>query len=207
LSDKTPLIIPAASSLHKAVEAIRNGGVVAFPTETFYGLGADPFNPAALERLFTLKGREAGKAISVIIKDRASLDALAAPVPLEAELLIKKFWPGPLTIIFSAAGIVPDLLTGGTGRIGVRVSSSPETQRFVEALSGPITATSANPSGKTPPSTAEEVIGYFDGRIDVVIDGGRLFAAVPSTVVDVTGPGIRVLREGAILSSEIISTG
>lgn len=204
MSDTKPLIIPASSPLEEAVEAVKRGGVVAYPTETFYGLGCDPFNPESVKRLFVLKGREIINPVSIIIEDRKALDYVVRVVPSRAEWLMERFWPGPLTIIFEASDRVPQALIGGGHGIGVRISSSPYTQRFISALHAPLTATSANPSGAPPPSTAEEVVGYFGGSLDVVIDGGRLTATAPSTVVDVTGHDIKVLREGAIPVAEIL---
>lgn len=201
---KKPLILGADSPLDAALEAFKRGGITAYPTETFYGLCVDPFNKKAIEDLFSLKGRSEKNPVSVIVADKEMLGSVVEDIPTKAELLIKKFWPGPLTIIFKAHPSVPSELTANTGKIGVRVSGSPVSTRLSLALGSPITATSANPSGKKPPVTAKEVIDYFDGSIDVLIDGGRLPGKSGSTIVDITGEKAVIIREGEIPSSEVL---
>lgn len=198
-----PIIIDRDAPLEEAIRAFKSGGVIAYPTETFYGLGVDPFNPKAIENLFRLKGRPGDRPVSLIIAGRAALAGLADEVPGAAERLIERFWPGPLTVVFKAHGQIPSILTANTGKIGLRASSSPAAMRLVSALDSPITATSANPSGEKPPKTAKEVLDYFDGRLDVLMDGGVLPGRLGSTVVDVTGAGLRVIREGEIPLDEI----
>lgn len=187
----------------KALEVFRTGGVIAYPTETFYGLGIDPFNIEAVKRLFLLKGRPAKSPISLIIKDRLMLTELVQGVPPVAERLIKKFWPGPLTIILRAKAGLPAELLANTGKVGVRISSNPVAQRLVEELNSPITATSANPSGKEPPRSSSEVIEYFNGSIDMLIDGGVLTGRYGSTVVDITDNRVEIIREGEIPASKL----
>ncbi len=193
-----PTFLPA-----KVVEVFGAGGVIAYPTETFYGLGVDPFNIEAVKRLFQLKGRPAKSPISLIIKDRPMLNKLVEGVPPVAERLIKEFWPGPLTIIFRAKTVLPAELLANTGKVGVRISSNPVARRLVEALDSPITATSANPSGKEPPRRPSEVIGYFNGSIEMLIDGGELSGRYGSTIVDITENRIEILREGEIPASRL----
>lgn len=199
-----PLILNASAALDEALRAFKGGGVIAYPTETFYGLCVDPFNKEAVEKLFTLKGRSPKSPISVIISDVSMLNEIAAGVTPSADALMKRFWPGPLTIIFKASSKVPPELLGSTGKIGVRVSGSPVARRLSETLSSPITATSANPTGKSPPNSPEEVIGYFNGTIDILIDGGRLPGRSGSTVVDASGEGIRIVREGEVPTEDIL---
>lgn len=201
----SPLILNASSTLDAAREVFKRGGVIAYPTETFYGLCVDPFNAEAVQKLFTLKGRSAKNPVSVIIPDVSMLEEVAIEVPPAARVLIKKFWPGPLTLVFKARSNVPPLLLGSTGKIGVRVSSSPVAKRLSEALSSPITATSANPSGSPPPASAEKVLAYFNGSIDVLIDGGRLPGRLGSTVVDATGERLTVVRAGEVPTEEILN--
>ncbi len=198
-----PLIIKASSPLDPAVKILSEGGVIAYPTETFYGLGVNAFNAAAVERLVKLKGRPGGKPISVIIKDACVLKTVAREVPPEATRLIKRFWPGPLTIVFKAVDGLPEALTGGGATIGVRVSAHPTAGRLAAELSVPLTATSANPSGEPPPVTPEEVLSYFGSGLDAIIDGGRLPGKSASTVVDVTGEEPKILRAGAIDPEEL----
>jgi len=200
---KKPLISGPDFPPEKVREVFKNGGVIAYPTETFYGLGVDPFNIRAVKRLFLLKGRPEKNPISLIIKDRLMLERLVQGVPHAAEKLIEKFWPGPLTIIFKAKAHLPAELLANTGKVGVRVSSNPVAQRLVEELDSPMTATSANPSGKEPPRSPSEVIGYFNGSIDMLIDGGALAGRFGSTIVDITNDRIEIIREGAIPASKL----
>lgn len=200
-----PAILTASSPLEEAVSAFKSGGIIAYPTETFYGLGVDPFNARAVEALFSLKGRPFGKPVSVLIKDTAMLPLVVSAVSEHAKRLINKFWPGPLTIIFKASHALPPLVTANTGTIGVRVSSSFAAQRLLFALDSPITATSANPSAKPAPATPQEVLNYFDGKIDVLIDAGKLSGRLGSTVVDATGAGVKIVREGEIPSEKILN--
>jgi L-threonylcarbamoyladenylate synthase len=203
MPEKPPLVITPEDSLLPALEAFKKGGVIAYPTETFYALGIDPSNEKAAKSLFALKGRPADRPVSLIIKDEAMLSLVVCDVPEIARRLMKKFWPGPLTIVFKARGLSASI-TAGTGTVGVRVSSSPVVAALIKEIDSPITATSANPCGKPPARSAEEVLRYFDGRVPVIIDGGLLTARLPSTVVDVSRGAIKVIREGAIAKEEII---
>lgn len=175
-----------------------------YPTETLYGLGVDVLNPAALERLLQLKVREAGKPVSVLVGDRRMLDDLVADVSSEAEALIERFWPGPLTLVFAARDDVPLGLTGGSGTIGARISSDPTARALTMALGRPLTAPSANPAGMKPPMRIEEARAYFGDAIDFYLDGGDLPGEPASTVVDVR-QGLRLLRAGAIDFEEILN--
>lgn len=199
------LIIDSPHALNKVKETLVRGRVIAYPTETFYGLGVDAFNEDAIKRVFDLKGREEGKPIPILVKDREMLLEVVEAIPPLAEDLIKGFWPGPLTIVFKARPILPAILTGGTGKVGVRVSSNPIAQRIVEAFGKPLTTTSANPSGQMPATTVQEVADYFGGRIDLIIDGGPLPGRLGSTVVDVTGEGLVIMREGEVRPEELYS--
>jgi len=204
-----PVVIEAAGAktpLAPAVEALKKGGVVAYPTETFYGLAIDPFNPSAIERLFGLKGRPADNPISLIIADPTMLDSVVAEVPRVAAALMDRFWPGPLTLVLKASTKVPPSLVAGTGKVGVRLSSHPIARALSAAFKSPITATSANPSGLKPPATAQEVLDYFSGSIDVLIDAGKLQGRLGSTVVDASGVEAVVLREGEVPSSDVFKT-
>jgi L-threonylcarbamoyladenylate synthase len=185
-------------SLDEAVSAFKRGGVIAYPTETFYGLGVDPFNPGAIEKLFRLKGRSFKDPIPLIAARADAVEAIVEEVGPIGQSLIERYWPGPLTIIFNAKKTLPGVLTAHTGKVGVRVPGSYEAQRLASAVGSLITSTSANPTGSPPPNSAKGVLDYFDGLIDVIIDGGTLAARKPSTVVDVTGGTIELIREGAI---------
>ncbi len=198
-----PLIIKPQDPLEEAKRAFKSGGVVAYPTETFYGLSVDPFNVDAIERLFSLKGRSGTSPVSVIIADKELLSRVAVEIPSSALELIDRFWPGPLTLVLMAHPDIPPPLIANTGKIGVRVPGSPVARRLSEYLSSPITATSANPSGKRPPVESKEVLAYFNGEIDVLIDGGSLPGRLGSTVVDLTEGKVRIIREGEIASAEV----
>jgi L-threonylcarbamoyladenylate synthase len=185
------------STVDRAGRLLRDGGAVVYPTETLYGLGVDAFNADALDRLLALKVRDASKPISVLVSDVTMLAEVAAAVPAAAERLIERFWPGPLTLVFSARPDLPAGLTAGSGSIGVRVSSDATAQALVAALGRPLTAPSANPAGMTPPRRIDEARAYFGTSVDLYLDGGTLPGEPASTVVDVRG-GFRLLRAGAI---------
>ncbi|HLA50983.1 MAG TPA: L-threonylcarbamoyladenylate synthase [Thermodesulfobacteriota bacterium] len=194
----------SGSGWKRVRDIFKKSGMIAYPTETFYGLGVDPFNEIAIKKLFALKGREFDKPVSILIKDKKMLLTVVEAISPLAEILIKKFWPGPLTIIFKAKKSIPSILTGGTGKIGVRISNNPIAQKLLEEIDSPITTTSANPSGEKSPVTANKVMGYFGNKIDLILDGGMLYGKLGSTVVDVTEGELIVIREGEI-SVEAIS--
>ncbi|GMR05115.1 MAG: hypothetical protein BMS9Abin23_1051 [Thermodesulfobacteriota bacterium] len=198
------ILVRASDAPDRAIAILRNGGIVAYPTETFYGLGADPFNMDAVKRLFALKGRPPEKPLPLIIKDRPMLSGLVEEVPRPAEILIKRYWPGPLTIIFMAKENVPESITAGSGKVAVRVSSGEACRLLLEGFNSPLTSTSANPSGKAPARSAGEVLEYFNGSIDLLIDGGGLAGELGSTIVDVTGGRPCIVREGAVPTQEIL---
>jgi len=180
--------------------------VVAFPTETSYGLAVDPLHPAALARLFALKGREEGKPVLVIVDDLAQLAGLTAWIPPVYRPLMARFWPGPLTLVFPAASAgLPALLTGGTGTVGARVSSHPVAARLVRAVGRPITATSANLSGLLPAASALEVIAQLGHGVDLVLDGGCTPGGPGSTVAGLRDGVLCLLRAGVIPFVEILS--
>ncbi|MFA6412791.1 MAG: L-threonylcarbamoyladenylate synthase, partial [Syntrophales bacterium] len=193
----------APSGIEKAVAILEAGGVVAFPTETFYGLAADAMNEKAVDRLFEIKGRSFNNPIALIISKEDDLDLLTDNVPKEAETLMAAFWPGPLTLVFRASPSVSPRLTAGTGKIGVRISSHPIAQALAAGLGRPVTATSANPSGERECITAEEVRGQMANRQFTIIDGGPTPGGRGSTFLDVTVDPPALLREGAIHSKAI----
>ena len=182
---------------------IKQGGVIAFRTDTFYGLGADPFDREAVARIRTLKGREDDKPILLLISDADQLGRLIIAPTKEFQELAAKFWPGPLTIIGKAVAELPEEITAGTGTVGVRLPADAEVRHLVRECGGVLTATSANPAGREPARSAEEVRSYFPEGLDSIIDGGEVTAIEPSTVVDATVSPARVVREGAIPASLI----
>ncbi len=195
-----PEIISADSPDYsrRAAAVIRKGGIVAFPTETYYGLGVNPFNRDALKRLFKVKQRSQSKAILVIIDDLAQLSQLIAYFPEPYRPLVDLHWPGPLTLVFPAIPSLPDLLTGGSGTIGVRMSSSITATGICRASGIPVSATSANISGEPPSTCVDDVLGYFNDSIDLVIDGGINAAPQCSTIVALEDGRVRTLRPGII---------
>ena len=177
--------------------AVRRGGLVVFPTETVYGLGVDARQPAAVERLVRVRGRDDGKPILVLVRDLAMASLVACAVSPAAERLARQFWPGPLTLVLPARAGLPAALTAGTGTIGVRVSSHPQAAALVAALDGPLTAPSANPPGLDPAHSAAAARGYFGTAVDHYLDGGGLPGGA-STVAVAEGNTVRVLRAGPI---------
>jgi L-threonylcarbamoyladenylate synthase len=186
------------ASLLPALETMKAGGVVAYPTETFYGLGVDAFNENAIEKIYAIKKRDFSQPLSVLIPRQDSLSKYAREVSGLARKLTDRFWPGPLTLVVSATPCLPALLCSQTNRIAVRVSSHPIAQALTEGLGSPITATSANISGAPSPTTPEEVRGQLGNTIDLIIDGGQTAGNKPSTIVDVTQSPPQLIREGAI---------
>lgn len=190
----------AASTVPVLADRMRHvlgaSGLVAVPTESFYGLAVAPFDERALARLWQAKGRSDGKPILVLIGDKLQMEPFVRSVTPAATVLMNAFWPGPLTIVFSAAAGVSDAVTAGTGSVGIRLSA---WQPLVDLLRrvGPVTGTSANREGMPPPCSAEEVQRCFGDEIDLIVDAGSTPGGRPSTVVDVRGP-VRIVREGAI---------
>lgn len=186
-----------ATGVRSASRVLAAGGLVVYPTETVYGLAADATNAKAVERLVALKGREPGKAIALLVADRAMAESLALGVPPAAALMMERFWPGPLTIVLDAQPSLPAPLTAGTGTIGLRVSSHPVATALVRALGRPVTAPSANPAGCRAPVCVEAALAYFGEGVELYLDGGRVAGEPSSTVVDARD-AVRVLRAGAI---------
>jgi len=170
--------------------------VVGLPTETFYGLGVNPFDEMAVERLFRIKGRTDGKALLILIGDRTQIPLLAGTISPIVALLMNAFWPGALTILIPALPTLPPKLTAQSGLVGIRLSSCVPLVRLLQ-LTGPVTGTSANRAGEHPACTAQEVERTFGSDVDMVIDAGRTPGGLPSSVVDAQEP-VRLIREGAI---------
>jgi len=182
----------------RAAKIVSEGGVIAFRTDTFYGLGVDPFNSAAVAKIRELKGREENKPILLLLSDASVADRFIADRSKAFEDVAEKFWPGPLTIVGVAVSNLPQEITAGMGTVGVRVPADRDVRELVRVCGGALTATSANPSGREPARSAHEVLDYFGDWIDLVIDGGEVTATQPSTVLDVTTSPPRVVREGAV---------
>ncbi len=194
------------ANLNRAVAVLNGGGVVAFPTETFYGLAVDPLNPLALNHLYALKQRDISKPILTLVDDRESLFSLVQDIPGIYEDLMQEFWPGPLTLIFQARLNLPVLLTAGTSTVGIRQSSHPFARQLLRAFGRPLTATSANLSGRAAAVDAYGVRAQFGTKIDMVFDGGRTPGILGSTIVGLEGERLRLIREGAVPFAEILRT-
>jgi L-threonylcarbamoyladenylate synthase len=193
------MIVPDNRQSHnQAAKLVAAGGVIAFRTDTFYGLGADPFNPNAIARIRKLKGRQETKPILLLISDADEVARFIATRSETFASIAKRFWPGPLTLIGLACPELPEELTAGTKTIGLRLPNEENVRALVRACGGALTATSANVSGKQPARTAKEVEEYFPEGIDLIIDSGEVTATQPSTVVDSSGLQARLIREGAI---------
>ena len=184
--------------LIRSAEILANGGIIAYPTETFYGLGADVTNEKAIEKIFAVKGRNFKNPISLIIGQVDDTYPLVQDVPEVAKKLMKAFWPGALTIVFLAADKISPLLTAGSGKIGLRVSSHPIAMGIVQKLKRPLTATSANLSGAPECTRASEVAEQIGNKISAIIDLGDTPSTKGSTIIDVTYDPPVILREGVI---------
>ncbi len=183
--------------MREAARVLTLGGVIAFPTETFYGLGTAALDAAAVDRLLALKGRPLGKPVLVLV-DSIAMAETVAEISSAARALMERHWPGALTLVMAARACVPAGITAGTGTVGVRMSPHPVARGLVVALGVPVTAPSANPSGAEPPSTVAEVLRHFEGSLDLVLDGGATPGGAPSTVLDVTVDPPHILRPGAV---------
>jgi L-threonylcarbamoyladenylate synthase len=197
----------AASTVPVLADRVRRmlgeSGLVALPTESFYGLAAAPFDERALARLWQVKGRSEGKPILILIGNRSQLEPFVRSIPPAATVLMTAFWPGPLTIVFPAADELSDAVTAGTGSVGIRLSAWPPLIDLLCRV-GPVTGTSANYEGAPPPRRAEEVQDSLGDSVDLIVDAGPTPGGRPSTVIDVQGP-IRIIRDGAIERSAIVA--
>jgi L-threonylcarbamoyladenylate synthase len=188
--------------LEDGIAALQAGELVVYPTETFYAIGADAFSSIALRRLFRVKGREPGRPVGLIAADSAMAFSVAREIPLEARRLADAFWPGPLTIVMPARDGIADELAGPDG-VGVRVSPNQVARALSAGLGRPITATSANLSGDAPASKLEEARAGLAEKVKVYLEGGKLTASAPSTVVAVNSSGWKMVRVGAISENQI----
>ncbi len=190
---------PDKTAIKKAVDIIKKGGLVAFPTETVYGLAADYLNKKAIERLYDIKKRPKNKPFTIHIAGIDALSRLSCRICPFSKELIERFWPGPLTFILNS--------TKNSEKVGVRMPNNKVALEFILACDTPVVAPSANISGKTPPYSAEDVLRDLGGMIDLVLDGGRVDIGVESTVIDMSALPYRIIREGAINKSRIADVG
>lgn len=199
----THLMPATPAAIHRAAEVLRRGGLVAFPTETVYGLGALATNDDAVRAMFAAKGRPADHPVIVHLADASQLRDWARDIPETAQRLASAFWPGPLTIILRRSEKAGALVTGGLDTIGLRVPAHPVARQLLNELSGAIAAPSANRFGRVSPTTAEHVLAELNGRIDLILDGGPCEVGLESTIVDLSGDQPAVLRPGGITLEQI----
>ena len=191
--------------LPRALEILRNGGLVAFPTDTVYGLGALAFDGKAVESIYLAKDRPVEKAIPVLIWDASDLEKISDDIPERTRALASRFWPGPLTLLVPKKPTLPESVSA-TATVAVRVPDHAVARELLRAA-GPMAVTSANLSGQASPSTAQEVLAQLNGRIDLILDGGTTPGGVPSTLVDCSSNEIKILRAGPITLAELLSEG
>jgi L-threonylcarbamoyladenylate synthase len=197
------LAASASDTIARALEILRAGGLVAFPTDTVYGLGCRVFDGQAVQSIYNAKDRPVEKAIPVLLGDPEDLEKVAINIPISARRLAARFWPGPLTILVPKKSELPEAVSA-TKTVGVRMPDHSVARSLLRAA-GPMAVTSANMSGQVSPSTAEDVLAQLNGRIPLIIDGGKTPGGMPSTVVDCNGEKISVLREGPITEVQLIS--
>lgn len=196
---------PQPALIVEAVRIIEKGGVVMFPTSFIYGLGADAFNVDAIDRVFRIKKRPYNKPLSVLVKNQEALYRLVQYIPTYALIIMNRFWPGKITIVFKAKDGLPENLTAGTGTIGVRIPEYTAACALVKALNNPITGTSANFSGNVGCSQISELDPLIADKPDLILDAGPLEGGAGSTVIDVTGNRPTILRHGAIAAKDIFA--
>ena len=189
--------------IKKAISILKKGGVVAYPTDTVYGLGACMTDTAAVDRIFQVKGRPKGMALPVLLADKVQMESIVTSVPLSARRLADEFFPGALTIILPKSDIVPDIITGGGRTVALRIPDHRVPLALIKGLGKPIVGTSANLSGQPSALTAAEVQAQIGDKIDMVIDGGRCPGGVESTVIDLSGKKPVIRRQGAISFEEL----
>lgn len=202
-SGETKTLLADPESVEQAIGLLRAGAIVAFPTDTVYGVGADCLDAAAVERLFQAKLRPRGKPIALLAGLRMDLSAVVARWPQRAAVLAERFWPGALTVVVDATPRLPVAVTAGSGKIGIRVPNHPIAQALIGGLGRPVAATSANLSGQASPRTARDVAASLAGRVPLILDAGPCPGGVESTVVDVTFDPPLILRLGAISPEQI----
>ncbi len=190
--------------LEEAVTVIKQGGVVAFPTETYYGLAVDPFQEKALEKIFKLKQRPPDKAILTLVDARAKLAQLTARIAPVYKPLMDHFWPGPVTLLFPGKVGLSSLLTGDNQSIGIRISSHPLALNICKMIGQPITATSANLSGRVAAATAKDVARQLGTGVDFIVDGGSTSGGKGSTIVGADGSNLRLIRKGVVPFAAIL---
>jgi L-threonylcarbamoyladenylate synthase len=192
-----------ALQVDRAIEILKAGGIVAFPTDTVYGLGGDVFNIEAAERIYSVKQRPRSLPLPVLLADLTQVTAVADSVPDIARFLMKRFWPGELTLVLPKGALIPEIITADKGKVAIRIPNHIVPPALIRGLGAPIIGTSANISHKPSPLTAQEVEQQLGSQIDLIVDMGRCPGGLESTVVDVTGETPVILRQGIIPEDEI----
>jgi L-threonylcarbamoyladenylate synthase len=194
---------PNPSKIGRAVDLLIGGKLVAFPTDTVYGIGADVFNEEAVSRIFAAKNRDASKPLQVLIAQKSDLQKIARDRSGILDRLASEFWPGPLTLVMPARGDFPRWVSCGRDTVGVRMPANAVALRMIEAFGAPIASTSANISGLPDPVSAEEVMEYLGGAVELILDGGRTPGSVPSTVLDISVRPPVILRQGKLTAEDL----
>lgn len=192
-------------NLLPAAEIIKKGGLVAVPTETVYGLAANGLSEDAVKKLYEVKGRPEKKPISLLVTGMEQAEKFCRDIPEEAYLLAEKFFPGPVTIILKKRDVVPDTVTAGGDTVGIRCPANPLTAELIELAGVPLAAPSANISGMPSPKDVDAVLGYFDGKIDCAVDGGKCSLGIESTIIDMTEKPFKILRQGYLSAEEVFN--
>ncbi len=186
------------SLIKEAASFLKKGGIIAYPTETFYGLGGDATKESVIQQIYRLKGRNPQKPLLILVSRMEEIYPLVLFVTPEAKIMMEHFWPGPLTLVFHSSPSLPKSLTGESGKVGIRISPDPICQVLLKYLEKPLVSTSANPAGKKPAQSASQVLEYFGEKLGMILDGGERKSTLPSTVVDVSEDLPKVIRKGVI---------
>ncbi len=189
--------------IESIVNVLQEGKIIVYPTDTFYGLGADSFSEEGIRKIYALKQRDFSKPLSVVISDIDALPKIARDIPPLFDSIAREFWPGPLTLIFKASSSVPKAIQGGSGTIGVRLPDHRWLRTLIKQSGFPLVATSANISGEREISSPQRVRSEFFGKVDLIVDGGKTKGGLPSTVLDISGDKPRLLRKGALPASAV----
>jgi L-threonylcarbamoyladenylate synthase len=198
-------VTPDKATIHRAASILKKGGVVVFPTRSFYGLGAGAFHVDGVSRIFEVKKRDPHKPLLILIASESDLDSLVEEIPPVAKRLMQTFWPGKITLVFNARPIVPEKLTGGTNKIGIRVATHPVSRELLRACAFPITGTSANLSGQGGCISIDALDEKLAASVDCILDAGPLAGIAVSTVVDVTVFPPKILREGVVSAKDVMA--
>jgi L-threonylcarbamoyladenylate synthase len=189
---------PDPKKIREAAKIIKAGGIVAFPTETVYGIGAGIFNKEAINKIYKIKGRSRKKPLQILLDRPSKVKLLANKLSKKAKELMKKYWPGPMTLVLFRSRMVPSAAVAGQNTVGIRIPDHKVILELIKASGTPIAATSANRSGMRPPVTAGEVMSNLKDDVDLILDGGKTKLGIPSTVIDATKKSPKVLRGGSI---------